>query len=80
MQLNDLDKALDELKAATSSVIAGDAPAAGMAWVRLGEVYDLKGERQQAIAAYRQAMRVAPDTDAAEQAKNYAASRYKKSA
>ncbi|HLW77908.1 MAG TPA: tetratricopeptide repeat protein, partial [Bryobacteraceae bacterium] len=80
MQLNDLDHALDEFKAATATTVAWDAPSAGNAWLRLGEIHDLKGQRAQAIAAYREAMRVAPETDAAMLAKTYVGSRYKKPA
>lgn len=76
MQLNDLDKAREELQAATANTAGMDAPSAGRAWLRLGEVHDLQGRRQQAMAAYQQAMRAAPGTDAAEQAKTYAATKY----
>ncbi len=80
MQLHDLDGALAEMKLATAGANKMDAPSAGVAWVRLGQIYDLKGQRQQAIGAYQEAMRAAPVTEAFEDAKRYSASRYKESA
>jgi tetratricopeptide (TPR) repeat protein len=78
MQWGDLDQALGEIKMATANVNTLDAPAAGSAWLRLGEICDLKGQRQQAVAAYREAMRAAPDSQSAEQAKSHITWRYKK--
>jgi len=78
MEWNDLDRALNEIKNATANVSTLDAPSAGSAWLRLGQIYDLKGQRQQAIAAYREATRAAPDSQAAEQAKSHITWRYKK--
>ena len=78
MQWGDLDQALGEIKNATANVSTLDSPAAGNAWLRLGQICDLKGQRQQAIAAYREAMRAAPDSQSAEQAKSHITWRYKK--
>jgi tetratricopeptide (TPR) repeat protein len=78
MQWNDLDQALSEIKNATANASTLDAPSAGNAWLRLGQIWDLKGQRPQAIAAYREAMRAAPDSQAADQAKSHITWRYKK--
>lgn len=78
MQFNDLDKALDEMKIATATAGSLESHHAGSAWLRLGQIYDLKGQRREAVAAYQQAMRVAPETDAAEQAKALVSTKYKK--
>ena len=78
MQWNDLDQALGEIKNATANASTLDAPSAGKAWLRLGQICDLKGQRQQAIAAYREAMRAAPDSQAAGQAKSHITWRYRK--
>jgi tetratricopeptide (TPR) repeat protein len=80
VQFNDLDKALDEMRQATANARTLDTPSAGNAWLRLGQIYDMKGQRPLAIAAYKETMRIAPDTDAAEQAKGYVFWRYKKPA
>ncbi len=74
---NDLDRALEELKAASAE--GGlSAPAAGNAWLRIGQIYDLKSQRTQAVAAYQQAIKIVPDSDIADQAKGYISSRYKR--
>ncbi len=80
MQLHDLDAALAEMKFATAGSATLEVWAAGIAWVRLGQIYDLKGQRQQAVAAYQKAMQVAPVTDAFEEAKRYVSSKYKEQA
>ena len=56
MQLHDLDAALAEMKLATAGSATMEVWAAGIAWVRLGQIYDLKGQRQQAVAAYQKAI------------------------
>jgi tetratricopeptide (TPR) repeat protein len=78
MRFNDLDKAFDEVKVATASAGSMDPASAGNAWLRLGQIHDLKGQRQQAVDAYREAMKVAPETDAAEQAKTLVLTKYRK--
>ncbi len=74
----DLDRALEEMRAATAGQGELDPSTAGYAWLRLGQIYDLKGGRAQAVEAYREAIRRAPDSDAAGEAKGYISSRYKK--
>jgi tetratricopeptide (TPR) repeat protein len=74
---NDLDKALEELKIAAAG--GGlSAPAAANAWLRTGQIYDLKSQRTQALEAYRRAINLGPDSDVADQAKGYVSSRYKR--
>ena len=74
---NDLDRALEELKTAIAE--GGlSTPAAGNAWLHIGQIYDLKGQRAPAVAAYQQAIKTSPDSDIADQAKGYLAVRYKR--
>jgi tetratricopeptide (TPR) repeat protein len=80
MRFNDLDKAFDEVKIATAGAGSMDTASAGSAWLRLGQIYDLKGQREQAVDAYREAMKIAPETDAAEQAKLLVSTKYKRPA
>ena len=47
-------------------------------WLRLGQIYDLKRQRNEAIAAYRSTIRYAPGSDSAHQAEDYLSSRYKR--
>jgi tetratricopeptide (TPR) repeat protein len=48
------------------------------AWLRLGQIYDLTGRRNQALDAYRKAVAVAPQGDAAVEAKRYLATPYRR--
>ena len=73
-----LDRALENLKQATGNIHQLDLSTAVMAWLRLGQVYDLQGKHGEAVAAYRASMRTAPSSDVAEEAKGYIANPYKK--
>jgi tetratricopeptide (TPR) repeat protein len=48
------------------------------AWLRLGQIYDLTGRRNQALDAYRKTIAVAPQGDAAVEAKRYMATPYRR--
>jgi tetratricopeptide (TPR) repeat protein len=76
----DLDRALEDMKSAAAGSNELDTNTAGTAWLRLGQIYDLKGQRTQAVESYREAVRRAPESDAASEAKGYIGSRYKKPA
>ncbi len=75
---NDLDAALEDMKAVTAKAEALDLNTGVYAWLRLGEIYDLKGQREQAIAAYRETMRYAPGSEAAREARDFMASPYRR--
>ena len=73
----DLDPALADLKQITGNGAAElDLKTAVMAWLRLGQVYDLEGNHQEAIEAYRETMKTAPGSAAAMEAKNYMSNPY----
>jgi tetratricopeptide (TPR) repeat protein len=74
----DLDPALADLKNVTQKADDLDLSTAVMAWLRLGQVYDLKGDHRQAIDAYRQTINTAPKSAAAIEAKNYISSPYRR--
>jgi tetratricopeptide (TPR) repeat protein len=75
---NDLDNAIDQLRKATSKPGALPAHTAVLAWLRLGQTYDMRGRRNEAQEAYRQAISVAGQSDAAKEARNYLGSPYKR--
>lgn len=77
---NDLDHALADIKAVTAKAGALDLNTGVYAWLRLGQIYDLKGNRKEAVRAYNQTMVFAPGSDAANEALNYALNRYKRQA
>jgi len=75
---NDLDLALEDMKAVTVRAETLDLNTGVYAWLRLGQIYDLKGQHAQALAAYRETMRYAPGSEAAREARDYTASPYRR--
>ncbi len=67
----DLDAAIDDLRRVTARTSELDLNTGVYACLRLGQAYDLKGRRSEALAAYRQATALAPDSDAAREARRY---------
>jgi tetratricopeptide (TPR) repeat protein len=74
----DLDPALADLRQVTHNSSDLDLGTVVMAWLRLGQVYDLKGNREQAVEAYRETMKTAPQSAAAMEAKSYISSPYRR--
>jgi hypothetical protein len=67
----DLDAAIDNLRRVTAQAAELDLNTGVYAWLRLGQACDLKGRRGEAVAAYRGAVGLAPDSDAAREARQY---------
>ncbi len=67
----DLDQSLADLKQATRRPDELDLSTAVMAWLRLGQVYDLLDDRPHAAEAYRMTMSTAPRSEAAREAAGY---------
>lgn len=75
---NDLDRAIEELSAVTPHADKLDLNTAVLASMRLGQAYDLKGERKLAIAAYQRAVELAPESEAGKESRRYMSSRYRR--
>jgi hypothetical protein len=73
----DYDQALDLMTKATANAKALDLNTGVMAWMRLGQLRDLKGKHDLAIPAYKQAIVFAPKSDAANESKRYINSPYR---
>jgi predicted TPR repeat methyltransferase len=73
----DTDGALEQMKKATAQGGSLDRHTRMMAWMRLGQLNDIKGRRQEAIAAYSQAVAVAPPSDVAKESRRYLSSPFK---
>jgi len=73
---NDLDQAVANLKTVTARARDLDLNTGTFAWLRLGQTYDLKGQRALAVSAYEQAVRLAPESDAAKLSRQYIATPY----
>jgi tetratricopeptide (TPR) repeat protein len=68
---NDLNQSLGDLKQATRRPDELDLSTATMAWLRLGQVYDLLGDREPALEAYRKTVSTAPNSEVAKEATDY---------
>ncbi len=73
---DDFDLAIEQLKVATAKAQELDLNTSVMAWLRLGQSYDMKGQHALAKPAYEAAVRTAPQSEAAKEARRYASSRY----
>lgn len=73
---NDLPGALADLRQVTEKAGELDLNTAVLAWLRLGQVEDLQGHHRDAVNAYREAIRAAPKSEAAEEARGYMESPY----
>jgi len=74
----DLDEALENIRKAAARADHLDLNTGVLAWMRLGQIYDLKGRRQEAIQAYRQAIAYAPESDAARESRRYLSTPYRR--
>lgn len=68
---NEPDAAIDSLKKATAKTADLDLNTSIYAWLRLGQSYDLKGNREEAKKAYQRVLSLAPDSDAAKEAREF---------
>lgn len=76
---NDLDRALDDMRQVTANANQLDLNTGVYAWMRLGQIYDLKGQRSAAVAAYKRAIEYAPESDAAKESRQYIARPFRRS-
>ncbi len=77
---NDLDRALENMKkvAAASASEEVDLNTGVSAWLRMGQIYDMKHQRAQALAAYKKAIAYAPDAEAAQESRKYLSQPYRR--
>ena len=75
----DVDRAFLEIKKVTDRSTDLDKHTSVMAWMRLGQLNDLRGRRSEAIQAYKQAITVAPESEVAKESRRYISSPYRRS-
>jgi tetratricopeptide (TPR) repeat protein len=75
---DDLDGALTNLQRATANTEQLDLGTAQLAWFRLGQTFDLKGDHKNAIPAYQEAAKLAVQSDIGTEAKGYISSPYRR--
>ncbi len=75
---NDLDQSLASLKRATAATGNLDLNSGVLAYMREGQIYDMKNQRDLARKAYEQAIAFAPESDAAKESRRYIDSPYRR--
>jgi tetratricopeptide (TPR) repeat protein len=73
---NDLDRSLENMKKVTASSEEVDLNTGAQAWLRMGQIYDMKQRRAEAVAAYKKAIAYAPQAEAAQESRKYLATPY----
>jgi tetratricopeptide (TPR) repeat protein len=75
---DELEPAIQNLRIATANVKVLDPNNGASAWLRLGQCYDLTGRREEAKTAYRSAIGIAANSEAAKQARQFLSSPYRR--
>jgi tetratricopeptide (TPR) repeat protein len=75
---NDLDQSLENMKRVTAKADEVDLNTGVMAWLRMGQIYDMKKRRNEAVEAYRKAIAYAPQAEAAQESKKYLSTPYRR--
>jgi tetratricopeptide (TPR) repeat protein len=75
---NDLDRSLENMKKVTASAEEVDLNTGVQAWLRTGQIYDMKQRRAEAIAAYEKAIAFAPQAEAAQESRKYLSTPYRR--
>jgi tetratricopeptide (TPR) repeat protein len=74
----DYGPAIENLKKVNSGGGKVDLNTSVLAWMRLGQIYDLTNRRKQAVDAYKRAIATGPDTEGGQESRRYLSSPYKR--
>jgi tetratricopeptide (TPR) repeat protein len=75
---NDLDHSLENMKKVTSKADDVDLNTGVLAYLRMGQIYDMKHRRSEAIEAYKKAIAYAPQAEAAQESRKYLSTPYRR--
>ncbi len=77
---NDLDHSLENMKKVAASAASDDLDlnTGVQAYLRMGQIYDMKHRRGEAIEAYKKAIAYAPEAEAAQESKKYLSAPYRR--
>lgn len=75
----DFDEALENMKRVAASAEDLDLNTGVSAFLRMGQLYDLTNRRAEALAAYKKAIAYAPEAEAAQEARKYLSTPYRRS-
>ena len=75
---NDLDRALENMKKVAAASEEVDLNTGASAYLRMGQIYDMTRRRGEALEAYRKAIAYAPQAEAAQEARRYLSTPYRR--
>ena len=75
---NDLDRSLENMQKVAAASQEVDLNVGVQALLRMGQIYDMKHRRAEAIAAYRRAIAYAPEAEAAQESRKYLSTPYRR--
>ncbi len=73
-----LDSALSNMQKVTAHADEVDLNTGVLAWMRVGQIYDLKQRHGLAVEAYKKAMAYAPEAEAARESRRYISAPYRR--
>ena len=74
----DYPAALQSMKIAAAGAAKLNLATAALAWMRLGQINDMLGQRKDALAAYEKAAELAPKSEIAKESKGYKSKPYRR--
>src|SRR5262249_1135647 len=74
----DYDQAVDNLKKAAAGGSALDLNTGTLAWMRLGQIYDVTNRRKLGMEASKKAIEFAPQAEAAKESRRYLSAPYRR--
>lgn len=75
---NQLDRSLENMKRVTAAADDVDLNTGVLAWLRMGQIYDMKQRRAEAVEAYKKAIAYAPQAEAAQESRKYLSTPYRR--
>jgi tetratricopeptide (TPR) repeat protein len=75
---NDLDRSLENMKKVASKADDVDLNTGVLAYLRMGQIYDMTHRRAEALAAYQKAIAYAPQAEAAQESRKYLTTPYRR--
>jgi tetratricopeptide (TPR) repeat protein len=75
---NDLDRSLENMKKVAAAGEEVDLNTGVQAYLRMGQIYDMKQRRAEAVEAYKKAIAYAPQAEAAQESRKYLSTPYRR--
>jgi tetratricopeptide (TPR) repeat protein len=75
---NDLDHSLENMQKVAAAAADVDLNTGVLAYLRMGQIYDMKHRRAEAVEAYKKAIAYAPQAEAAQESRRYLSTPYRR--